>query len=83
MNIPIHCCFYTCVTKQLLKNLGLHAAFNRSRGIDMAQSVHTESPDSCLIAQFVKMGIIGTVLCRFPGTPVDKDKIAHDQPSRA
>ena len=83
MNIPIHCCFYTCVTKQLLKNLGLHAAFNRSRGIDMAQSVHTESPDSCLIAQFVKMGIIGTVLRWLSCSPVDKDKIAHDQPSRA
>ena len=26
------------------------------------------------------MGIIGTVLRRFPGAPVDKDKIAHDQP---
>ena len=26
------------------------------------------------------MGIIGTVFRRFPGTPVDKDKITHDQP---
>ena len=25
------------------------------------------------------MGIIGTVLCRFPGTPVDKNKITHTQ----
>lgn len=36
MDISVHRCFYTCVTKQLLKNLGLHAAFNRSRGVGMA-----------------------------------------------
>ena len=36
MNIPIHHCFDTCVTQQLLQHPGLHAAFNRSCGVGMA-----------------------------------------------
>ena len=83
MNIPIHCCFYTCVTKQLLKNLGLHTAFNRSRGIDMAQSVHTEVFNFCLITELIKVGIIGTVLRWLSCSPVDKNKITHDHTNRA
>ena len=80
MNVPIHRRFDAGMTEQFLQHFRLHTAFNRPRSVSMAQSVHTESPNPCLIAQFVKVGIIGTVLCRFPGTPVDKDKITHDQP---
>ena len=36
MNVSVHRCFYTCVTKQLLQHLGLYAAFNRSCGVGMA-----------------------------------------------
>ena len=36
MNVPIHCCFDAGMTQQLLQHLGLHAAFNRSRGVSMA-----------------------------------------------
>ena len=79
MDVFVHRCFYTCVTQQFLQHLRLHPAFDCTRCIGVAQCVHAESPDSCLIAQFVKVGIIGTVLCRFPGTPVDKNKITHTQ----
>ena len=79
MDVSVHRCFYTCVTKQLLQHLGLYTAFNRSCGVGVAQSVHTEFFNSCLIAQFVKVGIIGTVLCRFSCSPVDKNKITHTQ----
>ena len=79
MNVPIHRRFDAGMTQQLLQHLRLHTAFDCSCSIGMSQGVHTESPDSCLIAQFVKVGIIGTVLCRFPGTPVDKNKITHTQ----
>ena len=79
MNVPIHRRFDAGMTEQFLQHFWLHPAFDCTRCIGVAQSVHTESPDSCLIAQFVKVGIIGTVLCRFPGTPVDKNKITHTQ----
>lgn len=68
------------MTQQLLQHLGLYTAFNRSCGVGVAQRVHTKALDSCFVAEFVEMGVIGTVLCRFSGTPVDKDQIAHDQP---
>ena len=42
MDVSVHRCFYTCVTKQLLQHLGLYTAFNRSCGVGVAQSVHTE-----------------------------------------
>lgn len=80
MNVPIHRRFDAGMTQQLLQHLRLHTAFDCTRCVGVAQSVHTESPDFCLIAQFVKVGIVGTVFCRFLGTPVDKDKITHDQP---
>ena len=67
------------MTEQFLQHFWLHPAFDCTRCIGVAQCVHAESPDSCLIAQFVKVGIIGTVFRRFPGTPVDKDKITHTQ----
>ena len=79
MDVPIHRRFDAGMTEQFLQHFGLHPAFDCTRCIGVAQSVHTESPDSCLIAQFVEMGVIGTVLCRFSGTPVDKDQIAHHQ----
>ena len=65
MNVPIHRRFDAGMTQQLLQHLRLHPAFDCTRCIGVAQSVHTEPPDSCLIAQFVKVGIIRTVLCRF------------------
>ena len=79
MNVAIHRRFDAGMTEQFLQHFWLHPAFDCTRCIGVAQSVHTESPDSCLIAQFVKVGIIGTVLCRFSCTPVDKNKITHTQ----
>ena len=57
MDVSVHRCFYTCVTKQLLQHLGLRPAFDCTRCIGVSQSVHTESPNPCLIAQLVKVGI--------------------------
>ena len=82
MNVPIHRRFDAGMTEQFLQHFWLHPAFDCTRCIGVAQSVHTESPDSCLIAQFVKVGIIGTVLRWLSCSPVDKDKIAHDKPRR-
>ena len=36
MDVSVHRCFDTCVTKQLLQYLGLYAAFDRSCGVGMA-----------------------------------------------
>ena len=80
MNVPIHRRFDAGMTEQFLQHFWLHPAFDCTRCIGVAQCVHTESPDSCLIAQFVKVGIIGTVLRWLSCSPVDKDKITHDQP---
>ena len=57
MNIPIHCCFDAGMTQQFLQHLRLHTAFNRSCSIGVAQSVHTESLNSCFVAELVKVGI--------------------------
>ena len=51
MDVSVHRCFDTCVTKQLLQHLGLYAAFDRSCGVGMAQGVHTEFFNSCFVAQ--------------------------------
>ena len=82
MNVPIHCCFDAGMTQQFLQHLRLHTAFDCSCSIGMSQGVHTKVFDPCFIAQFVKVGIIGTVLCRFSCSPVDKNKITHDKPRR-
>ena len=79
MNIPIHCRFYTRVTKQSLQHLWLHTAFNRSCGVCMAKCVHTESLNFRFIAKLIQMGIIGTVFRWLPCSPVNKNKIAHNQ----
>ena len=79
MNIPIHRRFDAGMTEQFLQHFWLHPAFNRPRGVGVAQRVHTKAPNSCFVAEFVEMGVIGTVFCRFPGTPVDKNKITHTQ----
>ena len=50
MNIPIHCCFDAGMTQQLLQHLGLYAAFDCMRCIGVAQGVHTEFFNSCLVA---------------------------------
>ena len=36
MDVSVHRCFDTGMTKQLLQHLGLYAAFNRSCGVGMA-----------------------------------------------
>ena len=51
MNMPIHRCFYTCVTKQLLKNLGLHTAFNRSCSIGMPLRYNYDKPEKPRISR--------------------------------
>ena len=79
MNILIHRGFDARVAKQLLQYLWLHTAFNRSRSIDVAECVHTESFDSGLITQFIQVGIVETVLHRFLCSPVKKDEILHDK----
>ena len=50
MDVSVYCCFYTCMTQQLLQHFGLYVAFNRSCGVGVAQSVHTEFFDSCFVA---------------------------------
>ena len=50
MDVSVHRCFYTCVTKQLLQHFGLYAAFDCTHYIGVAQSVHTEFFDSCFVA---------------------------------
>ena len=62
MDIPIHGGFDAAVSQQLLQHLGLHPAFNRPRGVGMAQRVHTKALDSCFVAEFVEVGAIGAVL---------------------
>ena len=79
MNVAIHRRFDAGMTEQFLQHFWLHPAFDCTRCIGVAQCVHTESPDSCLIAQFVKVGIIGTVFRWLSCSPVDKNKITHDQ----
>lgn len=53
MDVTVHRCLYTCVTQQLLKNLGLHAAFDGSCGVGVAQGVHTKVFDPCFIAELI------------------------------
>ena len=53
MDVTVHRCLYTCVTQQLLKNLGLHAAFDGSCGVGVAQGVHAEMLDACLITELI------------------------------
>ncbi len=53
MDVSVHCCFYTCVTKQLLQHLGLYAAFNRSCSISMSQGVHTKVFDPRFVAELI------------------------------
>ena len=46
----------------------------------VAQRVHTKAVDPRFIAKLIEVGIIGTVFCRFPCAPVDKDQITHHKP---
>ena len=45
----------------------------------MTQSVHTETFDPCFVAQLVEVGVVGAVLGRLSGAPVDEHQITHDQ----
>ena len=53
MNIPIHCCFDAGMTQQLLQHFGLYAAFNRSCGVSVAQSMHTKVLDPRFVAELI------------------------------
>ena len=79
MDIPIHGGFDAGMTQQLLQHLGLHPAFNRPRGVGVAQRVHTKAPNSRFVAELVEVGIIGAVFRRRTCTLIDKDKISHDK----
>ena len=57
MDVSVHRCFYTCVTKQLLQHLGLYTAFNRSCGVGMSQGVHTKVLDPRFVAELISVGI--------------------------
>ena len=72
MDIAVHGGRDTGVTQQLLQDFGLHSAFNGAGSVCMAQSVHTESLDPCIIAQLVEVGVVGAVLGRHSGAPVDE-----------
>ena len=45
MDVSVHRCFYTCVTKQLLQHIGLYAAFNRSCGVGMPLRYNYDKPE--------------------------------------
>ena len=68
MDISVHRCFYTCVTKQLLKNLGLHAAFNRSRGVGMPLRYNNDKQKKPLFSR-------GLSVCRLLFNSFSKLKI--------
>ena|GEM_PF-3556535 len=53
MDVSVHRCFYTCVTKQLLQHLRLHPAFNCSCGVGMSQGVHTKVLDPRFVAELI------------------------------
>ena len=53
MDVSVHRCFYTCVTKQLLQHLRLHPAFNCSCGVGVAQGVHTKVLDPRFVAELI------------------------------
>lgn len=61
------------MTQQLLEHLRLHPAFNRMGSISVSQSVYTETLDSVFITDFVKMGVIATILTGLPRPKIDKD----------
>ena len=81
MDISIYCSFDTCVTKELLQDLGLHAAFNSPRRVGVPERVHTESLDTRLITELVQVRVIGTVFIGFAGTLLDKDPIPRNHTS--
>ena len=58
MNIAVHGGRDTGMTQQLLQDFGLHSALNSTGSVCMAQSVHTESLDSCIIAQLVEVSVV-------------------------
>ena len=72
MNIAVHSGRDTGVTQKLLQDLGLHSALNGAGSVCMAQSVHTESLDPCIVAQLVEVSVIGAVLGGHSGAPVDE-----------
>ena len=57
MNVAIHRRFDAGMTEQFLQHFWLHPAFDCTRCIGVAQSVHTEFFDSCFVAELVKVGI--------------------------
>ena len=61
MNIPIHGSLDACMAQKFLECLGRHPALDGPGGIGMAKSVHAESFNSVLIAEFIEVGIITAV----------------------
>ena len=53
VDISIHRCFYTCVTKELLQHLRLHTAFDRAGCISMSKRVHTKAFDASFVAELI------------------------------
>ena len=51
MDVSVHRCFYTCVTKQLLQHLGLYTAFNRSCGVGVPLRYNYDKPEKPRISR--------------------------------
>lgn len=79
MNIAVHGGRDAGVTQQLLQDFGLHSALNGAGSVCMAQSVHTETFDPCIVAQLVEVSVVGAVLGGHSGAPVDEHQITHNQ----
>ena len=79
MDIAIHGSLDASMAKQLLQNLWLHTAFDGPGGICVAKGVHAEPLDAGFIAELIQVSVIGTVLGRFTGAPVDEDQICQKQ----
>ena len=78
MDISVHSSFDTCMTKELLQDLRLHATFDCPCCVGVTECVHTEALNAGLITQLVKMRVIRAVLVWLSGSEIDKDQISHD-----
>ena len=77
VDVSVHCGFDTRMSQEFLQCLGRNTSLDCSRGIGMAKRVHAEATDTGFITELVEVCIIGTVLRRFTGSPVDEDKLSH------
>ena len=72
MDVFVHRGLDAGATQQLLQHFWLHPAFDCTRCIGVAQSVHTKVFDLCFIAELVKVGIN----C-IPSALAKKDALLH------